>query len=245
MPGDALYGVKLGLERALLVLVSPSYAAQGTLQVKYTERRMAEAKQLLANRHSIEGLTYLKQQVVDTKSSIDSAPNRAAQVQLAQTYIQTLKNVSSELEEQKQTAASAPIATQQQPYRAGSATVVATPTPTTRPTATPTPTPVASRQGGYPPTTPPPVPTTPTPTPTPLATPVVTQPPAVAAPPSNVAVEIENTQQNIEETIKELEEITRGTAQSESVHERNDQRKQEQNQGGNSAGNQNRGRGNR
>src|SRR3990170_1229687 len=69
LPGSGMYRVKLGLEQALLLVVSPSYATRGALQVKYTERRFAESTRLLADQASIEGLPYLEKQVAVTTSA--------------------------------------------------------------------------------------------------------------------------------------------------------------------------------
>lgn len=102
LPGDPMYGVKLGLERTLLVLVSPSYTAKGTLEMKYTERRFSEAKRLLADKASVAGLVYLDDQVTTTKNVIVQAPNAKTQKDLAEAYIATLTTLSSQLEQQKQ-----------------------------------------------------------------------------------------------------------------------------------------------
>lgn len=102
LPGDTMYPVKLGFEDVLLFFVKPSYAASGTLSVKYTERRFAEAKKLLADKNSIEGLSYLERQVSTTRAMIAKAPNTAAQKHLARTYLTTLREVTTELEAQKQ-----------------------------------------------------------------------------------------------------------------------------------------------
>lgn len=105
LPGDSVYPVKLGLERVLLFLVSPSYAAEGTLQVKYTERRYDEVKQVLGTEHATVGLSNLSNQVVSTKDSIIKGSNTAEQKKLARAYIETLRTVSSELEVQKRAIA--------------------------------------------------------------------------------------------------------------------------------------------
>lgn len=93
LPGDNLYGVKLTLEKTALALASPSYATNGNLQIKYTERRFAEAKQLMASKQSIQGLPYLDQQIAQTKKVIENTPNKEAQVALAKQYIRVLTSV--------------------------------------------------------------------------------------------------------------------------------------------------------
>lgn len=104
LPGDSLYPVKLGLESTLFFFVKPSYAAQSKLSVKYTERRFSEAKRLLSDKASVEGLPYLERQVTATKSVIDRAPNQSAKKELAKEYLVTLQQVSNDLEEEKQAA---------------------------------------------------------------------------------------------------------------------------------------------
>ncbi len=225
LPGDPLYGVKLSGEQALLFLAKPSYAAEGSLQIRYTERRLAETKSLLANKHSVQGLTYLEKQVASTKVSIQNAPNQVVQKKLAQTYITTLKQVKTELAAQKVNVGDIAVTNASTPIRAP---LVHTPTPTpTRflPALTAGTVPVA----------------TPTPSPTPTPTPVQEHP---ESPPLDIGGEIDQTQENIDETIEDLEKIS---AQAESVHERNDQRREDR---GNERGNDrmenngNQGRGN-
>ncbi|MEK9143089.1 MAG: hypothetical protein AAB481_00455 [Patescibacteria group bacterium] len=213
LPGDNLYGMKLALEKTALAIASPSYATTGSLQIKYTERRFAEAKQLMASKQSIQGLPYLDQQIAQTKKSIERAPNKEAQVALAKQYINALTTVSTDLEVQKQSI------TQQ----------VATPT------LNPTPTPPAEQDLASPDTprpTVPQIPATgtrgvPTPIPTPTATPHPT-PPAkqdLASPDTPIqiaqvsttapistqqavaALQIDQTQQNVSQTIADLQTL--------------------------------------
>ncbi len=142
LPGDRLYGTKLALERVLLAVVSPSYAAQGSLQVKYTERRFAESRRLLADKHSIVGLSYLASQVETTKQAVLNAPDAATRKDLAQTYLQTLYKVKTQLEDDKQAILTGQIVVTQSATNAG-----ASPSPAPAkhvskaiiPTATPTP----------------------------------------------------------------------------------------------------------
>ncbi|MBI5620449.1 hypothetical protein HY949_01590 [Candidatus Gottesmanbacteria bacterium] len=230
LPGEPMYGVKIALEKAALTVASPSYASSGTLQIKYTERRYAETKQLLASRQSIEGLPYLQQQIAETKKMIENAPNKASQVALAKQYINTLASVSTDLEAQKQSyvAPRGIASAQRQPS--------ANPPPTqSNPTATPTPIPTAT-------STPSPLPTTvagristsavtPTATVTPISkltsspTAAATTPAiamaqqdqksqiSVSAPiPTNqaiVALQINQTQQDVSRTIADLQTIVK------------------------------------
>jgi len=144
LPGDKLYSVKRSLERAMIIAASPSYASTGALQIKYTERRLAETKQLLASRQSVEGLPYLTQQIAETKRMIVNAPNKQTQVALAKQYLTTLSTVSSDLETQKQavTSNSLPQLPPSDTAKPNKVRQYHSPTPTTRipvPTNTPTP----------------------------------------------------------------------------------------------------------
>lgn len=234
LPGDNLYGVKLALEKAALALASPSYATSGNLQIKYTERRFAEAKQLMASKQSIQGLPYLDQQIVETKRMIDAAPNKEAQIALAKQYISTLSTVSTDLEIQKQAITSnpQPLSTTSKPSNQPNVptdnqavslqltpTTAATNTPAPKPTNTPTPVPptisIRTNDGASP--APRAATNTPTQTPTPTATPTNTPVPAqksqiaVATPISTgqavVALQINQTQQDVSRTIADLQAI--------------------------------------
>ena len=100
LPGEPLYEVKLTMEQALLLLMSPSATAQGALHVKYTERRFSEAQKLIVNKQSVEGLLYLEKEIASAKQTITAAP-QAERKQLAKQYVTTLQNVSGQLEQQK------------------------------------------------------------------------------------------------------------------------------------------------
>ncbi|MBI3956264.1 hypothetical protein HY339_03320 [Candidatus Gottesmanbacteria bacterium] len=193
LPGDNLYGVKLALERTALALASPSYATTGNLQIKYTERRFAEAKQLMASKQSIQGLPYLQQQIAETKKAIENAPSQETQVALAKQYINTLTTVSAKLEEQKTALTTSP-----QPIAYAPSTV---PPPTQQQaTATPTPSPTSGLRSITPIPTP-----SPSPSPTQMAQVTTTMP--IPAQQAVVALQINQTQQNVNQTIANLQEL--------------------------------------
>jgi len=201
LPGDNLYGVKLALEKTALALASPSYATSGNLQIKYTERRFAEAKQLVASKQSIQGLPYLDQQIAQTKKVIENAPNKETQVELAKQYINTLSTVSTDLEVQKQSITQSP-----QPLASAQPQQIATPIPT----------PPAKQDLASPDTS------SPTPTPVQIAqvsttTPIRTQQ-AVAA------LQINQTQQNVSQTIADLQELVDKDDDDQKDNRRNDRR---------------------
>lgn len=199
MPDEGLYAVKLAIEKSLLVLVSPSYIAKGTLEMKYTERRFNETKRLLASKQSVEGLPYLNAQVASTKTVIEQAPDTKVQAQLAKNYIDTLTSVSSQLEEQKRALAASPAPS--------SASVTPTTPKTTPPAA------AGSK------------PLSPTP---PLPTAVVTNapPPAAAtAPTTPVAVtEITQTQEAIAAAISDLQRVAREVEKEEKKEDKGNRR---------------------
>lgn len=193
LPGDNLYGVKLVLERTALAVASPSYATSGTLQIKYTERRFAEAKQLLASKQSIQGLPYLEQQIAETRKAIESAPNKEAQVALAKQYITTLSTVSTELEAQKQTiTTSSPPQSPQYPQTPQSP-------PTNPPSATPATTPIKQ-----PSVTPSPLPRN---TPTPIQIAQVSTTAPIPTQHAVVALQIDQARQNVQQTIADLQTL--------------------------------------
>jgi hypothetical protein len=111
IPGDPLYVVKTGLEKTLLT-VTPSSVWQGSLQVKYTERRFEEAAQLLANNYantdmSVDlasaGLTNLNNQVNETTQTIAKIQDPAQKAAIAKQYLKTLRTVSTKLSQQQNT----------------------------------------------------------------------------------------------------------------------------------------------
>ena len=117
VPGDSLYGVKVGLEKTL-VSITPSLALQSSLQVNYTERRLAETQQLLADTYrpqeTIQSLNNLESQAVQAQRAIESVSDPTQKTLLAEQYIDTLDRISSKLEQSKQNLASAPVQQQTQ-----------------------------------------------------------------------------------------------------------------------------------
>lgn len=215
LPGSMLYKTKLTMEQALVV-VMPSYEAKGSLQVAYTERRFSDAKRMLADKSSVEGLAYLNEQVVTTKLAIRNAPNTEVKRELAQKYIATLQSVNTQLEEQQQIHGSSGANQQQERQPARLST--STPTPTRIPTQ-----PSAGVTV---------IPATPTHTPSPIPTIAPTAVPAgedVA--PADVDEEIDNTQREIEETIDELEQLSQASSVETQAEEREKDRGKDREKG--------------
>lgn len=112
VPGDATYSWKTSLETVLLAAL-PSDKLKSATNSKLTERRMGEVSKVLSGTHAREGLDNLSAQVLTTKESlrkINNAQDRAVAVAL---YIQTLNEVNSQLETEKQSRAVAYLPTQQ------------------------------------------------------------------------------------------------------------------------------------
>ena len=216
LPGEALFPVKLSMEQVLAVIISPSYEAKSKLQVRYTERRFVEAKRLLADRHSVQGLPYLVSQVAATKAVIYRAPNKQLQRELAADYIITLSEVLSELEEEKGSIERSYPAYEYEEEPLVSAEELAALSsfdydayvPEYQPT--PVPTIIIPLTGGRPlfwatPTPRVTLESNPTPAPTPTPAPIIFQPP-----PDDVVDEISAAQEEIEEVIEELREVAPG-----------------------------------
>lgn len=211
LPGELMFPIKLGLERSLAVIVSPSYEVSGQLQIKYTERRFADAQKLLAIKNSVSGLPYLDQQVETAKTAIEKAPNPAARQVLANQYIATLTQVSGALEQQKQTIMTSTSTNPQIETTAlGQPASESFPLPTPLPTSVggttmfprPRSTDVSVKSV---PSAGPTSATAATPTPAPTLTTVVTT--TGATPPQQnivVAMQITRTQQQINKTIDDL-----------------------------------------
>lgn len=220
LPGDPMYQMKLGLEHVLLFFVKPSYAAEASLNMKYTQRRLSDTKVLLSNRQSGDGLSYLSQQIKATQAVIDRAPDAATQKALASQYVQTLKDVSLQLDQQRENI------TQTDVVNAGSQSTSVTtgnvaqlapqvPTPTVKPVSffahiTPLPTPKSGTVSR--PTSTPASRAIVRATPNPTSTPVVANVPVgEQTQPETVVEQIDTTQDQIQEAIVELERLSSGS----------------------------------
>jgi len=237
LPGDSLYSVKLGLEQVLFVLVSPSFATQGNLSVKYTERRFSDAKRLLVDKGSVEGLQYLDKQVTTTRDIIEKGNDAKTQAELAQKYIDTLTNLSAELTAQQQAMVgtgpsqqiqqTAPPAPQQVFVPPNQPTSGQQQAPSTQPQLILSPSTGGLGQPG--PTQPQVQPAVRAPQNQLPPSSVITQvqapiqrpapQPVNVPPPPIVAAQISQTQANIAQTIKELEQVTKKSQQQEQKQE--------------------------
>lgn len=202
LPGSHLFTVKLVMEQALVAVV-PSAQAKGDLQIAYTERRFSEARRMLADQSSVQGLSYLNSQVGVTRDEITNTADPVVRKQLAQRYLASLQSVSTQLEEQKQLAVShsQQIAINPQNATRGNAlpvgAITTSTTTNTVPATTTEPQPPPDQVISLPPVT------------------QITSAPAPQGdqgnvPPASMEVSITTSQQQINQTITEMEDIANG-----------------------------------
>lgn len=101
IPGDVFFPVKIVVEKSALFILSPSSLASGSLQIRYTERRLGEAQTLMAMKQSVTGLTYFEKQMEETKQAILQTSDPKIRGQLAREYAQSLTDISVVLAQQK------------------------------------------------------------------------------------------------------------------------------------------------
>ncbi len=218
VPGDGTYGIKLAMEKVLLLAISPSSELQSTTNFKLTERRMGEATKVLSGVHAKESLDNLTMQITATRKSLSGITDEQAKKEAIAKYIETLHTVTSQLEEQKVNRAISYLPPQRKTttsYKIVNPRQTTTTTPTT---TTPTNTkPVINNvTNNYyyqkPPTTGGTTPTAPTPT-QPTIQPTVTQPTPIQPSPTpeeiiqpEVVENINDTQDEIGQVIEELEQ---------------------------------------
>lgn len=177
LPGNFDYPIKLAMEKALLLVVSPSYAAVTNLHTRYTERRFDEATRLVYEKQNAIGYVLLANEVSTTKSTILAGQNEKEQEQAAGKYVKSLEKLSGQLSAQKSSyianAGARGTPPSQESIVGPSRRITSTPT-----SATPAQI-VQPQQGTAPP----------------------------ISSPQQVIDTIDQTQQVIEETIEELEEL--------------------------------------
>lgn len=204
LPGDRLYPLKRTLENAAVILVSPSYAAQSTLQLKLIDRRLNESNHTIIAKHSSAGVIELRTQIHSAQKSI--VESKKADPKQAAQFKEKLQQTKQELELQKQTVAqSSPEQNTQTPTNYPTRTPPTT-TPTkaySPPTATPT-------QAYAPPTS--------TPTPTAKPTPKKEVKPQKD---KEVIKTIQETQDDIDQIIKKLDKIQQEKSKNNSSNKNN------------------------
>lgn len=114
VPGDSTYGLKIGLEKVLLFALSPSNELESTTNSKLTERRLGEVSKVLSGVHAKESLDNLTMQIAATRESLNGIEDKQAKKEAILKYIDTLHQVTSELENQKRTRSLAYIPPRQQ-----------------------------------------------------------------------------------------------------------------------------------
>lgn len=245
VPGDGMYPVKTTLEDIALLVTSPSYAATSDMQMRFTKRRLSEVEQVVNTAYAVDGLDNLNDQVVETSASIEQVENDEKRVELAQEYIQTLRDTQVSLEEQKSVVRQQAAYTYSQPsYNSPSQVAQNNTQPVNNyPTlenaaapAAPTDTNNSNTTAYTQPVNNPP--------PAQVNQPVVVQQNPVvttqnqntnqevteeSAPPSEeVSEKIEETQKEIEEKIKELEEVAQQSAYEQQMKAVQQQKEQQQ-----------------
>lgn len=101
IPGDVFFPAKIATEKSALFILSPSSLASGSLQIRYTERRLGEAQTLMAMKQSVTGLTYFEKQMEETKQQILQTSDPKIRGQLAREYAQSLTDMSVVLAKEK------------------------------------------------------------------------------------------------------------------------------------------------
>ncbi|MCL5675812.1 MAG: hypothetical protein M1120_01655 [Patescibacteria group bacterium] len=101
LPGDFMYPVKRGMEDLLLAAVSSSQDLTAKLSVQYSERRFVEATSLIAEKHSVVGLSYFEQQVQATQEKIQNTTDPKTQQNLKNQLVSNLQTYNQQLEETK------------------------------------------------------------------------------------------------------------------------------------------------
>lgn len=101
VPGDKTYSWKLSLEKTLLLFMSPSSKLQSATQVKIAERRFSELEQTLSGEYAFESLDNLEKQLKTTTSNIQKINKQENKDQVKKQYVDSLKKMSSSLNEQK------------------------------------------------------------------------------------------------------------------------------------------------
>lgn len=180
IPGDSLYGFKLGYEKVMLAS-SKFLNKQVDVQIEFVARRFSETTQVLSSKYGSESLNRLNEEVDSTAYTITLIEDPAERKAAAKKYVAQLNVISTGLGQQKQNFVNPTSTTNPQTNTNANTTTY---NPTDSPSST-------SNAGSVTKITP-----TKTPTPAPVQEPQIVE-------------EIDDTQQNIEEVIKEMEDIVR------------------------------------
>lgn len=272
VPGDSTYGMKLAMEKVLLLAISPSSQLQSTTNFKLTERRMGEVTKVLSGVHAKESLDNLTMQIEATRKSLSGITDEQAKKEAIAKYIETLHQVTTQLEEQKVNRAISYLPPQQKTttsYKIVNPRQTTT-TPTTAQTQTARPVvnnvtnnyyyqnpPATGGNTNTRPTTTQPITTQPTatqqpaiPTANPTNSPVTptAQPPEEEIIQPDVVENINDTQEEIDQVIEELEQEAQNIPNTTSVEsqpqESEPPQQQERPQQENNGGNNGQGQGN-
>ncbi|MFH0979704.1 MAG: hypothetical protein V1803_02020 [Candidatus Roizmanbacteria bacterium] len=115
VPGDWLFGTKLGLEKALIA-TSALLNKQVDLQIDFVARRYREMSKVLASKYGLESLLRLDNQIAETGNSITNIKDPTKRKEAATRYIAELSFISAGLEQKQQNYSySPPPPSQNQP----------------------------------------------------------------------------------------------------------------------------------
>lgn len=101
IPGDFLYGTKLGVEKVLIASSSLLYR-QVDFQIDFVTRRFDEVTKVLASQYGIDSLVRLDSQVVETAESIANIKDPNERKKAADKFITELSYISDKLDEEEE-----------------------------------------------------------------------------------------------------------------------------------------------
>ena len=107
LPGDWLFGTKLGLER-VLIATSSLLNKQVDFQIDFVSRRYREISKVLSSKYGLESLMRLDGQVVETADSIANIKDPEERKEAANKYIAELTFISAGLEQEQEKFVSTP-----------------------------------------------------------------------------------------------------------------------------------------
>ncbi len=113
IPGDSLYGFKLGYEKVMLAS-SRFLNKQVDLQIEFVARRFSETTQVLSSQYGSESLNRLNEEVDSAAYMITMIEDPAEKKAAAKKYVAQLNIVSTGLGQQKQNFISPTNTTNQQ-----------------------------------------------------------------------------------------------------------------------------------
>jgi hypothetical protein len=138
IPGDSLYGFKLGYEKVMLAS-SRFLNKQVDVQIEFVARRFDETTRVLASQYGSESLNRLNGEVESTAYTITMISDPAEKKVAAKKYIAQLNVISTGLGQQKQNFVdnNTTVANQNPTLKPTSSSTTSYSNPTVAPTTTP------------------------------------------------------------------------------------------------------------